>query len=275
MRYILPYFLLLLVSCKELKPTEEPVAQVFEHVLYRSEIQDFLPKPISPDDSMALTQNYIRNWITQKLLLQKANENLSEKEKNVQKQVEDYRASLLIYKYKQKLIDQKLQENVSDAEMEAYYEKNQNNFVLSTPIVKATFFILPKNAPNLADVRKWFTTNTLESLEKLEEYCLSNARKYDDFDDNWVEAQALFRLLPQEPQASMAKMPVHIEQEDENNYYFLLINDFIKEQNIAPLDYVRDEIALILKNKKKLAFENELERQINEEGIQKKYVKIY
>ena len=79
MRYILPYFLLLLVSCKELKPTEEPVAQVFEHVLYRSEIQDFLPKPISPDDSMALTQNYIRNWITQKLLLQKANENLSEK----------------------------------------------------------------------------------------------------------------------------------------------------------------------------------------------------
>ena len=129
MKYILPYFLLLLVSCKELKPTEEPVAQVFEHVLYRSEIQDFLPKPISPDDSMALTQNYIRNWITQKLLLQKANENLSEKEKNVQKQVEDYRASLLIYKYKQKLIDQKLQENVSDAEMEAYYEKNQNNFV--------------------------------------------------------------------------------------------------------------------------------------------------
>ena len=141
--------------------------------------------------------------------------------------------------------------------------------------MKATFFILPKNAPNLADVRKWFTTNTSESLEKLEEYCLSNARKYDDFDDNWVEAQALFRLLPQEPQASMAKMPVHIEQEDENNYYFLLINDFIKEQNIAPLDYVRDEIALILKNKKKLAFENELERQINEEGIQKKYVKIY
>ena len=98
---------------------------------------------------------------------------------------------------------------------------------------------------------------------------------YDDFDDNWVETQALFRLLPQEPQASMAKMPVHIEEEDENNYYFLLINDFIKEQNIAPLDYVRDEIALILKNKKKLAFENELERQINEEGIQKKYVKIY
>ena len=30
-----------------------------------------------------------------------------------------------------------------------------------------------------------------------------------------------------------------------------------------------------LKNKKKLQFENDLEKQINEEGVRKKYVKIY
>ena len=47
------------------------------------------------------------------------------------------------------------------------------------------------------------------------------------------------------------------------------------KQTLAPLDYVRDEITLILKNKKKLQFENDLEKQINEEGVRKKYVKIY
>ena len=47
------------------------------------------------------------------------------------------------------------------------------------------------------------------------------------------------------------------------------------EQTLAPLAYVRDEITLILKNKKKLQFENDLEKQINEEGVRKKYVKIY
>ena len=48
-----------------------------------------------------------------------------------------------------------------------------------------------------------------------------------------------------------------------------------KDQTIAPLEYVRDEIILILKNKKKLQFENDLEKQINQEGIRKNYVKIY
>ena len=48
-----------------------------------------------------------------------------------------------------------------------------------------------------------------------------------------------------------------------------------KDQTIAPLEYVREEIILILKNKKKLQFESELEKQINQEGIRKNYVKIY
>ena len=52
-------------------------------------------------------------------------------------------------------------------------------------------------------------------------------------------------------------------------------NEMRHEQTLAPLDYVRDEITLILKNKKKLQFENDLEKQINEEGVRKKYVKIY
>ena len=47
------------------------------------------------------------------------------------------------------------------------------------------------------------------------------------------------------------------------------------EQTVAPLDYVRDEIVLILKNKKKLDFENELDKQINQEGVRKNYVKFY
>ena len=66
-----------------------------------------------------------------------------------------------------------------------------------------------------------------------------------------------------------------IEKEDEENYYFLKIKEMKKDQTIAPLEYVREEIILILKNKKKLQFESELEKQINQEGIRKNYVKIY
>ena len=69
-----------------------------------SEVLAFIPSGTSREDSILMSQNYIRNWITKKLLLHKAIENLSEQEKNIHKQVEDYRTSLLIHKYKQKLI---------------------------------------------------------------------------------------------------------------------------------------------------------------------------
>ena len=68
---------------------------------------------------------------------------------------------------------------------------------------------------------------------------------------------------------------INIEKEDEKYYYFLKINEIKREQTIAPLDYVRNEITLILKYKKELSFENELEKQINQEGLRKNYVKIY
>lgn len=277
MKYTTLLILLSLLSCQRQKQVEQPIAQVFESKLYRSEIKEFVPNNISQEDSAIMAQNYIRNWITQKLLLHKAIENLSGEESKIQKQVEDYRASLLIYNYKQKLIDQKLEDEVNEAEIEDYYQKNQKNFVLSTPIVKALFFIVPKNAPNLKELRKWFHSEKATDRENLEDYCLTNARKYDNFNDDWIEIKYLLNLLPKndkEPQEIM-NAPQYIEEDDEENYYFLKINDIIKEQSNAPLSYVRDDITLILKNKKKLQFENELERQINEEGRQKNYVKIY
>ena len=106
------------------------MAQVFESTLSRSEIIDFIPNGTSSEDSLLMAQNYIRNWVTQKLLLHKAIENLSNEEMNIQKQVEDYRTSLLIYQYKQKLIAQRLMDEISEEDIETYYNKNEKNFIL-------------------------------------------------------------------------------------------------------------------------------------------------
>ncbi|MEI3154088.1 MAG: hypothetical protein V8S95_02495 [Odoribacter sp.] len=47
-------------------------------------------------------------------------------------------------------------EDIREEDIEKYYNQHENNFVLATPIVKAVFFILPKTAPNLKEVKKWF-----------------------------------------------------------------------------------------------------------------------
>jgi hypothetical protein len=224
-----------------------------------------------------MAQSYIRNWITQKLLLHKAIENLSAEKNDIQKQVEDYRTSLLIHKYKQKLIEQRLADEISEQEIEKYYTDNEKNFVLATPIVKAVFFILPKNAPNLKDVQKWYKSDKPEDQENLEDYCLTHARKYDHFKNEWIEVKYLLNLIPGDYDnlEELILTENRIEKEDEENYYFLKIKEMRHNQTIAPLSYVREEITLILKNKKKLEFESDLEKKINEEGYRKNYVKIY
>ena len=135
MRFTLLFMLVLIIcSCEPQRTQEPPVAQVFESTLSRSEIIDFIPNGTSSEDSLLMAQNYIRNWVTQKLLLHKAIENLSNEEMNIQKQVEDYRTSLLIYQYKQKLIAQRLMDEISAVEFMA---KNGYNIIIKT---KKTLF---------------------------------------------------------------------------------------------------------------------------------------
>jgi len=273
------FFLCLAVSCQLIPRQEEDevVAIVFDAELMHSEVAGIIPPKTGQDDSILMSRNYIRNWVTKQLLLHKALENLSEEEKNIRKQVEDYQTSVLIYRYKQKLITQKLSEEIENEKIEKYYEENKINFVLSTPIVKAVFFVLPKTAPQLDRMRKWFKSEKPEDQEQLEDYCIAHAKKYDDFHNNWIELKFLFNLMPEEEDKleNELRHTRNIVKEDDENYYFLKIKEVYKEQNVAPLDYVRDEITLILKNKKKIEFESDLEKQINEEAVRKKYVKIY
>ena len=256
---------------------DKPVAQVFDKVLTQSEVVSFTPSGLSADDSLIMAQSYIRNWITKELLLHKAIENLSDEDKDIQRQVEDYRISLLIHKYKQKLISQKLESLITDSEVEKYYNDNKDNFILSTPVVKAIFFIVPKSAPNLTDVRKWFRSDKSSDIENIQEYAMTNAKKFDDFEGRWIELKYILNLIPGDVTTleNDIRYMKNIEKEDDDNYYFLKIREIAKEQTLAPKEYVKDEITLILKNKKKLQFENDIEDQINEEGKRKNYIKIY
>ncbi|MDE5610715.1 MAG: peptidyl-prolyl cis-trans isomerase, partial [Odoribacter sp.] len=153
---ILSVIAIALLSCQQNASQQTPVAQVFESVLYQSDIAPFIPKGTVSEDSILMAKNYIRNWVTQKLLLHKAIENLPSEELHIRKLVEDYRQSLIIHQYKQKLIEQRLEDDISDEEIKKYYTEHENNFILATPIVKAVFFILPQNTPNLKEVRQWF-----------------------------------------------------------------------------------------------------------------------
>ncbi|MDR0766386.1 MAG: peptidyl-prolyl cis-trans isomerase [Odoribacteraceae bacterium] len=277
--FIIPFLLVLLDSCKERAGgNNAPVAKVMNKYLYKAEVEAFIPAGTTRKDSASMAQGYIRNWITKELLLLKAIENLTEEEKKeIREQVEDYSASVFIHKYKDKLVSLKMEQAVHDDEIDAYYAQNKINFILTRPVARALLIVIPRSAPNISQFQESFRSDTPEALKSLEEYCIANAKRFDDFNNRWVDLRYLLNFLPVDRDTWEAryKNTNRVELEDNENFYFLRVNEIVREHEIAPVGYVKQEIELILRNKRKMEFEENLERQINEEGIRKNLVSIH
>jgi len=103
---------------------DKPVAAIYDKVLYQSDLQGIMYDGISTNDSLVRTKVFIDNWIRRQLLIHQAENNLDKSELDCVKEIEDYRNSLIIYKYESMLIAQNLDTVVSDEEIEKYLKDN-------------------------------------------------------------------------------------------------------------------------------------------------------
>ena len=118
--------LLAMFSCQNAKNGNNDivVATVYDKTLYQSDLQDVLYEGISVNDSIVRTKAFIDNWIRRQLLIRQAESSIDEAELDFSKQVEDYRNSLIIYKYETILIEQNLDTVVSDEEIKRFIANN-------------------------------------------------------------------------------------------------------------------------------------------------------
>ena len=103
-----------------------PLVEVAGKFLYKEDLQKVLPLNLSVDDSILFAENYIRNWVEDILLFDKAEGNVPDSEK-IKSLVESYRKALVMHTYQEELVRQKLYDEITQAEIADYYEKNKNN----------------------------------------------------------------------------------------------------------------------------------------------------
>lgn len=159
---------------------KKPLVEVGGKFLYQEDLQGALPLNLSSDDSVLFAESYIRNWIEDVLLFEKAEDNVRDSER-VKELVENYRKALVMHAYQEELVKQRLSEEITLAEIDQYYEENKSLFVLDKPLAKGLFIKVPLQSSGLADVRRWYKKNTQDAIEKLEKYSLRNAVTYDYF----------------------------------------------------------------------------------------------
>jgi hypothetical protein len=271
--------LVILFSCTNRKDkiNEAPIARVFDEYLYPSDLKGVIPDNLNVSDSISIARDYIDNWIRKKLILYKAEENLTDDEKNIERQIEDLRTSLLIYKYEQNVLENKLDTIISNSEIEKYYNENMSNFLLDNTIVKALYIKVPRKAPKIYKVRRWYRSDDQEDVKELESYCYENATNYDYFDDDWIDFSTILDKIPLQisNEEWYLKNRENIEIRDSTYYYFVRIKNYKLAGTVAPLEIENDNIKSILLNKRRIKMIQKLESSIYNDAYNRRHFNIY
>lgn len=279
------YFLLLIAAFSAcnlipgLKPKKEgkSVARVFDSYLYESDLAGLVPAGTSAKDSLEITGNYINNWIRQELLLHQAEANLSDEQMNVEKQVELYRNSLVIFQYESELVKQKLDTNISMQEIEEYYTKNQANFQLHENILRASFISVSKNSPMAPKFRQLLRSEKPADRDKLVELCQQYAAGFQLNDADWISFADFATKVPVQVSDQLeflAKNP-YFEVQDSSFQYFVRVKEYKIKESVSPLSFEVPNIRAILLNKRKSEMLSKMEDDLYQAALRKKNFEIY
>ena len=276
---ILLIILASIVSCSSADENEgkTAIAKVNNKLLFLENLEGVVPKDASKEDSTLLMDNYIQSWIKENLILQKAELHLKDNQKDFEKQLEDYRKSLIIYSYEKELIKQKLDTIVSIQEIEEFYENNKQRFELKDDIVKVKYLKVLKSAPKVKKIRKIYKSEKNDDKEKLKELAHQYSEKFHLDDSLWILFDELKVEVPLQVKQSQGflKNIKNIEVEDSLSFYFVSIKDYKLEKDVSPLSFEKNNIKNIIINKRKLKLINKIKAELYQEAFLNKDIEIY
>ena len=263
---------------KKQTPSSLPIARVGDNYLYGEDIAKDMPLGLSISDSGRLVDKYVNDWVKKQLLIIKANEELSINAINIDRKVEDYRYALIMHEFEKIYIGSHLNTEVTQEEIESYYHERSDNFLLKQNIVRCIFAKIPSSAPDIFQIRRNIRNYPNTDIEDIKNYCYQFADLSFLDDSVWI---GLDELVVNTPLAALQNKTqfldktVYSETRDESYIYLFRMVEYKISDQIAPLEYVKEDIENIIINKRKLALKKDLHEMIYEEALKTKKFEIY
>ncbi len=252
--YIIFLFIFLHLGCKDgfafRQNTKDPViVKVGNKNLFKSQLDGLIHDMTSPTDSAAIVDGFIENWIKENLMVVEAEKNIAA-DINLNKLIEDYRSSLLVYNYEKNLIETQLDTIVEQSEKLNYYSGNQNQFSLSHPILKCMVARIPSKTKNISSLKKLLESKDINEAT----YFIKEKASFHFMDTaKWITVDDLKSLVPEKmlKEATISKNKV-FQQKDGESEYFVKILKYYGENEIPPFDYIEDKINKIILGERKI-----------------------
>ena len=272
--------LAVLPSCKTVQSIihdDEVVAKLGNHKLYLADLEGIVPSGTTSEDSLNLVNIYINSWATDMAFQDIAQQRLSKEEKDISKEIEAYRKSLLRYRFEQHYVAERLDTNVTRKEIDEYYASHKSSFKLQRPILKARFLNIAKDSPSLPEIKRLMSSDDPADVQAADSAAFGTAQRYRDFSSGWIDAVTLaaefgvdYVEMLSRKKGSFIEMPG-----GETNVSLAYVSRMIGAGEIAPVDYCEERIKDIILSGRKHELLTTLEQELIEDAKVKENFVIY
>ena len=254
----------------------DAVARVGKDVLYRSDIAKLNIKGFSPEDSARMVDSYIQSWAKDRLLLDMAESRLSKADRDVAAQLEEYRRQLLVYRYEQQYVEQRLDAVISEQEYREFYDANPSSFATHIPLIRGVYIKVSDNSPNLNPIKSLYRSRVQEDMDRLDQLCYSSAQLYY-FLDEWTGLDAIVEGtgLDVAAMSGILESSSSLERSHLGYTYLISVDDYVPAGRVAPYEYCRDRIRDVILSRRKQELLTSLERNLLNDAIGSEKLKIY
>lgn len=263
-----------LFSCS--KEEGSPLAKVYDNYLYEKDIEGLVPEGLSSSDSLSFVQNYIKQWVESQIILNKAKKNIDD---DFTRQLEDYKNSLILNSYEAKIVNQLIDTNVSQQEIEKYYNENLDNFILRDNIVKLLYIKLDKKSGAINQIKNIFSKETISEKDLLQLDNISKKSSINSFlDPNvWIIFNDIIKEIPINPIDKELFLKTNkIINVSDNNFTFLVkILEYKVSNSTSPISFEKQTIRGLILNKRKIEIINKMKKELLKEAYDKKEVEIF
>jgi hypothetical protein len=277
---VLISIVLLVSGCNafvESNKNNDILARAFGYELWLHDIEGIVPEGSSDADSVEVVKSFVENWVRQKIVLNKAEKNLPDSQKDFEKQLLEYRNSLIIFNYEQELIRQKLDTLVSDREIEQFYNDNKSNFELKDNIIKVIYLKLRVNTPKIDKVKQWYRSNNPKDKQLLEDYCYQYALNYYLDESTWLLFDDLLKEVPisMYDKEQFLRNNRFVELQDSASIYLVNIKGFQTKSSLSPLSFEKENIRNMILNQRKLKLIHEMEQNAYRDAARKSQFEVF
>ncbi len=281
MRNITLYLLVIILSTgciNSLKDNNSQLlARVQDKYLYITDIQGIVPDNSSPRDSIALIRSYVNDWVKTNVMIYQAEQNLPVSQLDFTQQLEDYRNSLIIYRYETKLIDQTLDTIVTDNEIELYYYAHLSDFELKENITKVVYAIIENDVEIEEKFDQIFSLPDTLLFDSLAYYTSTNTVSYYLDTTKWLSFYNVQQIIPIETynRELFLKNNKFVKIGADRYFYYIKFIDFKIKDDTSPLDFKRNDIYNIIISRRKVRLAKKVRNDIYERALKNDEFEIY